>query len=736
MGSFINFFDGYTSDSVPITTQVDKLQPFASDAAFEAAIDGAPTPGNIYYNTVEERIRYYTADHWDYVPDGITFEALDTLVNNHIAASDSVHGVSGNVVGTTDTQTLSNKTINSNVNSVTINADEATVSELEVDNLKSGVLETNFFDGVSAVDDTIPSAKAVKDYGDAHVNQVSGAHAASAISNTPSGNIASTDVQSALNELDTEKYDKTGGLISGDVTISGDLTVNGTTTSVNSNTLDVTDSNITVNNGGDQSSADLNDAGFTVEMSDATDAVIGYDSTTTSKFKVGEIGSTEEILTTNHTQDITNKTFTDSITSEEQTSTPSTPSAGDQKIYPKDDGKWYSLNSAGEESQLGSGAGGFVKVNYHDPVSTTLPTGTTVNIDGEAGVDGDLVLFSNLTIDNNKIYELSGVGVSVVWTATDDFNSGTPEDGDTVIVLSGEAFREAVGKFNGTDWVFNDTVRYYSGADYWEQSSLKTSDILTSTTASIFEVALVGSENIIIDYSILRGSAKETGTFTITSDGTNVKSSQHVANIGSVNVELFADINATDLRFRYTSDSGSAGTIKYTVKRWSNAAGGPGGIPSYSGTVGGGNAAGNNTDIQYNSGGVLAGDNNFQWDGTNSELNLGTLKITAQISSTTIVDNQSVSATLFSVDGSLSKFIMCDYSIERGTESRIGSLMICHNGTIATITDVMNDTGGSGIDDISIPITVNYSGGNILIQYTSDSTGNSGTFKYNLRKWL
>lgn len=94
-----------------------------------------------------------------------------------------------------------------------------------------------------------------------------------------------------------------------DVTIEGNLTVNGTTTTVNSDTLDVADANITVNDGGDQASADLNDAGLTVEMSDATDAKIGYDSTTTSKFKAGEVGSEEEILTTAHTQTVTNKTI-------------------------------------------------------------------------------------------------------------------------------------------------------------------------------------------------------------------------------------------------------------------------------------------------------------------------------------------------------------------------------------------------------------------------------------------
>jgi hypothetical protein len=67
------------------------------------------------------------------------------------------------------TQTLTNKTIDSASNTVTVNADEATVENLEVDNLKAGVLDTDLT-SVSASDDTIPSAKAVKTYVDDQVD--------------------------------------------------------------------------------------------------------------------------------------------------------------------------------------------------------------------------------------------------------------------------------------------------------------------------------------------------------------------------------------------------------------------------------------------------------------------------------------------------------------------------------------------------------------------------------------
>jgi len=97
--------------------------------------------------------------------------------------------------------------------------------------------------------------------------------------------------------------------VDNDLTVTGDLTVNGTTTTINTTTLEVTDPNITINDGGTQATADAADAGLTVEMSDATDAVIGYDSSMTSKFKVGEVGDLKEIATISDTQALTNKTI-------------------------------------------------------------------------------------------------------------------------------------------------------------------------------------------------------------------------------------------------------------------------------------------------------------------------------------------------------------------------------------------------------------------------------------------
>ena len=88
-------------------------------------------------------------------------EALKTFTDTHISDT-TTHGTTGNIVGTSDSQTLTNKTID---------VDSNTVSNIEVDNLKSGVLDTDL-SSVSASDNTIPSAKAAKEYVDETVADV------------------------------------------------------------------------------------------------------------------------------------------------------------------------------------------------------------------------------------------------------------------------------------------------------------------------------------------------------------------------------------------------------------------------------------------------------------------------------------------------------------------------------------------------------------------------------------
>lgn len=145
-----------------------------------------------------------------------------------------------------------------------------------------------------------PEDLAVKLYVDTKVAKVSSTDNAITRFDGTSGNVQNSGV--SIDDLNN---------VTGinDLIIDGNLTVNGTTTSVNSNTLEVVDANIVVNKDGTQATADAQDAGITVEMSDATDAKLGYDSSTSSKFVAGELGSESEVLTKDHVQDVLNKTI-------------------------------------------------------------------------------------------------------------------------------------------------------------------------------------------------------------------------------------------------------------------------------------------------------------------------------------------------------------------------------------------------------------------------------------------
>ena len=243
-------------------------------------------------------------------------------------------------LASTDTvQTLENKTLTSPV----INTSISGTVFLDEDNMASDAA------------DKVASQQSIKAYVDAHTGDSSDAHAASAITNTPAGDIVATDVQAALNELDTDKLAKAGGTMTGTIdmgdnaitdiasleleddatvdtesssgnidiggtnanevrlgrsgqttVVRGDLQVDGTTTTVNSATLDVADANITVNDGGNDASSE--GAGLTVERT-GTDGSLIYKDASASKWAIGPAGSEVDAVDISSTQTLTNKTI-------------------------------------------------------------------------------------------------------------------------------------------------------------------------------------------------------------------------------------------------------------------------------------------------------------------------------------------------------------------------------------------------------------------------------------------
>lgn len=95
------------------------------------------------------------------------------------------------VVTESHTATIINKTVN---------ADNNTITDLEVDNLKSGVLNTSTT-LATASNTQLPSALAVKTYID---DKTAAQNDASEITFTPAGSISATNVQDAVEEVDTD----------------------------------------------------------------------------------------------------------------------------------------------------------------------------------------------------------------------------------------------------------------------------------------------------------------------------------------------------------------------------------------------------------------------------------------------------------------------------------------------------------------------------------------------------
>jgi len=158
---------------------------------------------------------------------GIDTSAVDQTLTVNIDST---------VATLSDTQTLTNKTVD---------ADSNTVSNLEVDNLKSGVLDTDLT-SVSASDDTLASAKAIKTYVDSNITaqdlDITDGTTTSAVdldSQTLTIEGTANEVEVSLTDqtftvgLPTSITTNVTGNLTGDVTgnVTGDLTGNADTAS-------------------------------------------------------------------------------------------------------------------------------------------------------------------------------------------------------------------------------------------------------------------------------------------------------------------------------------------------------------------------------------------------------------------------------------------------------------------------------------------------------------------------
>lgn len=224
-----------------------------------------------------------------------------TDIRVKVSANDTISGFLDDKLSAPASGKLTKSIVNPNSNeTVAYDVNEAAVDHDALLNFEADEHRTQ--DDAQTTTTTLWSSQKVQDELDEKVNKID-----PVADNRLLKSVGTTGVDMEQTAITVDDVGNVTGVQ--DLTVSGDLTVNGTTTSVNSDTLDVVDANITVNKGGTEASANLASAGLTVEMSDATDVVVGFDSTLTSKFKIGETGDLREVATVSHTQALNNKTI-------------------------------------------------------------------------------------------------------------------------------------------------------------------------------------------------------------------------------------------------------------------------------------------------------------------------------------------------------------------------------------------------------------------------------------------
>lgn len=245
-------------------------------------------------------------------------KAAATDLSNHTGASTGVHGITGSVVGTSDTQTLTNKTLTSPVVTGLALNDSSIVFEGATADANETTLTV-----------TDPTADRTITFPDATGTVALTNNKLDAFAATTSSELASVISDETgtgalvFANTPTLVTPNIGAATGTSLVLSGDLTVNGTTTTINSTEITIDDKNLVLGSVASPTDAGADGGGLTLKgatdktfsWADATDSWTSSEHLDLATGKVLKINGTQVLSATEYTGNaatVTNGVYTSS----------------------------------------------------------------------------------------------------------------------------------------------------------------------------------------------------------------------------------------------------------------------------------------------------------------------------------------------------------------------------------------------------------------------------------------